>query len=272
METSKNSTRQLTLDELIYLQEDSPANPTARQENEKERKTNATCGRRCLELFESVHPVGSWERTFAGLLIGTGGWFSRRCALTWKLVGTPFNRLYLALVPSTLPTEETGCGLLLTPTTTERSEHPDEMRARAEAKGYRNGTKYNSLTSQILYGNFLPTPVVQYGGIAKKEEIEGMNKVKNGKRVQGLNLQDLAVNQMLPTPTASCWNTGTEKERPENQPTRRSELNHLMAQEAGKPSQLNPLFVEEMMGFPKNWTVSPFQNGEENQSKPTETQ
>ena len=29
--------------------------------------------------------------------------------------------------------------------------------------------------------------------------------------------------------------------------------------------------VEEMMGFPKNWTVSPFQNGAENQSKHTET-
>ena len=40
---------------------------------------------------------------------------------------------------------------------------------------------------------------------------------------------------------------------------------------AGKRSQLSPLFVEEMMGFPKNWTVSPFQSGEENQSKHMET-
>lgn len=32
-----------------------------------------------------------------------------------------------------------------------------------------------------------------------------------------------------------------------------------------------PLFVEEMMGFPKNWTALPFQSGEENQSKHTET-
>ena len=39
-------------------------------------------------------------------------------------------------------------------------------------------------------------------------------------------------------------------------------------QETGKPSQLNPLFVMEMMGFPPNWTVLPFQNGETNQSKP----
>ena len=256
METSKNLTRQLTLDELIYLQEDSPANLTAPQANEKERKTNATCGPRCLELFESVRPVGSWERTFAGLLIGTGGWFSRRCALTWKLVGTPFNRLYFQLALSTLPTDATECGLVLTPTTTERSEHPDEMRARAEAKGYRNGTQFGSLKSQILYGNLLPTPVVQYGGIAKKEEIEGMNKVKNGKRVQGLNLQDLAINQMLPTPMAQESDKITGKENQDS-------LTKLARLETGKTSQLSPLFVEEMMGFPPNWTASPFQSGDE---------
>lgn len=39
----------------------------------------------------------------------------------------------------------------------------------------------------------------------------------------------------------------------------------------GKTSQLNPRFVAEMMGFPANWTELPFLNGEQNQSKPTET-
>jgi hypothetical protein len=27
-------------------------------------------------------------------------------------------------------------------------------------------------------------------------------------------------------------------------------------------SQLNPLFVAEMMGFPPDWTILPFQSGE----------
>jgi hypothetical protein len=35
-------------------------------------------------------------------------------------------------------------------------------------------------------------------------------------------------------------------------------------QQTGKTSQLSPLFVEEMMGFPKGWTASPFQSGDEN--------
>jgi hypothetical protein len=113
-----------------------------------------------------------------------------------------------------LPTAGTEFGLLLTPTTTERSTHPDEMRARAEAKGYRNGTKYNSLMSQILYGDMLPTPLAQ-----EHDKITGK----------------------------------------ENQDS----LTKRARQLTGKTSQLSPLFVEEMMGFPKNWTVSPFQNGEE---------
>ena len=66
-------------------------------ERKGSKTTNAICGRRCLELFESVHPVGSWARTYAGLLLGTAGWFSKRCVLTWKLAGTKFNRLYFLL-------------------------------------------------------------------------------------------------------------------------------------------------------------------------------
>jgi len=218
METSKNSTRQLTLDELISSQEDSHANPTHSQESERERKTNATCGQRCCELFESVHPVGSWERTFAGLLVGMEGWYSRRCVLTWKLVGTPSNRLYFQLLVSGHHTEEIASGLLLTPTSTERCEHPDEMRARAERNGYKNGTKYNSLTSQIVYG-MLPTP--------KCQEERGNASKDRGK----FNLTN---------EVARIWKP------------------------PGKTSQLSPLFVGEMMGFPRNWTVSPFQSGDEN--------
>jgi hypothetical protein len=40
----------------------------------------------------------------------------------------------------------------------------------------------------------------------------------------------------------------------------------------GKTSQLSPQFVLEMMGFPTDWTLLPFLNGETNQSKQEETQ
>ena len=159
----------------------SPASLFRQQESGPGHPTIDISGRKCLESFERLAPPSSWRRTFAASLVGMKGWFSTRCALTWRVKDTKSSRSYFLLQASTPRTA---------------------------------GTEFGS---------------------------------------------------WLPTPTARCWNTGTEKERPADQPTRRSELNHLMAQENGKPSQLSPLFVEEMMGFPKGWTASPFQSGDENQ-------
>ena len=159
----------------------SPASPFQQQESGPGHPTIDIYGRRCLESFERLAPPMSWRRMFAASLVGMKGWFSTRCALTWKVKATKSARSYFLLQAST------------------------------------------PLTKGKEFGFWLPTV------------------------------------------TARCWNTGTEKERPADQPTRRSELNHLMAQEAGKASQLSPLFVEEMMGFPKGWTASPFQSGDESQ-------
>jgi hypothetical protein len=41
----------------------------------------------------------------------TADWYSRRCALTWKLKGTKFSRLLFQLVPKTHRTDEIGAGL-----------------------------------------------------------------------------------------------------------------------------------------------------------------
>lgn len=79
----------------------------------------------------------------------------------------------------------------------------------------------------------------------------------------GTALTAMAVNGMLPTPTASCYNTGTPADRKDGK-TRKSQLNHLIARKTGHASQLNPLFVAEMMGFPPDWTVLPFQSGGRN--------
>ena len=85
--------------------------------------------------------------------------------------------------------------------------------------------------------------------------------------------------KMLPTPNAQDWNSGTKPETYEARKQKHKMKGvalqmslRQMAMTSGKTFQLNPLFVEEMMGFPKNWTTLPFLNGETNQSKPTETQ
>ena len=176
MQTSKPLTRQLTLDELISSPAGSPASHTATPANGEASTTPATCGRRCLELSESVLPVGSWARTFSGFLLGRTGFASKRCALTWKLKGTRFNRLYFQLQGSEPHTAGLESGLL------------------------------------------------------------------------------------LPTVTATTYKGGTDKARTDGR-ERTDELKHFLSQEAGKPSQVSPLFAGDMMGFPNDWTVSPFQSG-----------
>lgn len=49
------------------------------------------------------------------------------------------------------------------------------------------------------------------------------------------------------------------------------EMSELAYRQTGQTSQLNPLFVAEMMGFLVNWSVSPFRDGEKNPSRPTAT-
>jgi len=266
METSKKQISLFGETKSTSSPEDSLANPIQQREGDSESKTNATSSPKCLEQFEKFNHVGSWAKTFGGLLVGMTGWYSKRCKLTWKLKGTKYNRSYFQLLASTPRTKETEYGLLLTPTTREEVVNLETFQKRMEK--YPNGTKMPNLASQVH--SMLPTPVASdvEGGISDPRQIK--NKGNRWVRVSdntgtefGAKLRDVA--QMLPTPTARCHNTGTKVERPKGQPSRRSELNHLVAQEAGSNSQLNPLFVEEMMGFPENWTLLPFLNGEKSQ-------
>jgi len=96
--------------------------------------------------------------------------------------------------------------------------------------------------------------------------------VKNGRYIKknkgsgaeyGPKLVDIA--GLLPTPRAGMTSGISAKGEG-------IDLPEAAKQMTGKTSQLNPPFVAEMMGFPTAWTTLPFLSGEENPSKPTETQ
>ena len=250
METSKNSTRQVTLDELIYLQGGSPANPTLLPESERAKKMIDTSGRRCCALFENAPRTTLWAKTFAALLVGMEGWSSKRCALTWKLKGTPFNRSYFQLAVSAHPTDGIESGLLLTPTTREEVMDTDKFKARMEK--YDNGTTVPNLATQVA--KMLPTPT------------EDCVSNRTKKYAQGGTPLTVAIKAMLPTPTTRDYKGANSMEHLTRESNNRNHLDQLpnaVKVVTGKSSQLNPQFVEEMMGFPENWTLSPFQNGEE---------
>lgn len=211
MKTSRQQTLPFGEDESTSSQEDSRASRSASPENERARTMTATSGRRCCEQFAKSVPAGSWARTFADLLIGRREWFSTRCSLTWKLSATKSSRLYFQLVPSTLHTAATECGLL---------------------------------------------PTVQ---------TQGLKVCKNGKTWP----MDV---KLLPMPTARDYKGESinNKFRRGLRATPGGTLPDVIST-VGNASQLSPLFLAEMMGFPPDWTVLPFLDGEPNPSKPTET-
>lgn len=166
-------------------------------------------------------------------------------------------------------------GLLLTPSTMEVPEHPDkyvatQKKRTAEGRNGQSppGNKFNTLASQVIYGGLLPTPKV--GGqesYATRAKRQGHNKAVS-------HLGSFVEFHMLPTPRSSDFKGASKQtEAKGRNPMTNSRMDAVEnGLYPGSNSQLNPRFVAEMMGFPPNWTELPFQNGETNQSKPTETQ
>jgi len=154
-------------------------------------------------------------------------------------------------------------------------EKPEKMRARAEKNGYSNGTKYGSLLSQVKYSGILPTPTsVQRDHPERVEKLKATGAKTMMSRAAGENrpnsiLDAVMFYGMLPTPKAQEARGNASKDR--GKFNLKDEVSK-MHEHDGASSQLNPLFVEEMMGFPENWTLLPFLNGETKASKPTETQ
>jgi len=193
---SKPSPHQITLDELIALQEDSPVNPFHTPASEREQQMTVTSGRRCLTLSEPLNPVGSWGRTFSELLVGQMGWYSSKCALTWNLKGTPFNRLYYQLRPLTRPTSEIAYGLLPTPMAQTREVTEEQVKARQEKYG---GTRRAMYLDHFATMGMLPTPTTQEPCTPCEVTAAGRRKMKNGSGSHSLNLGRAVA--LLPTPT-----------------------------------------------------------------------
>jgi hypothetical protein len=284
------------MEQLTLLLEGFPASPTAPQESGKVKKMSAIYGQRCAEQYARFPLVSSWAKTFAASLIGMEGWSSTRCALSWKVLGIKSRPLLYLRARSMPHINESEYGLLPTPRTADieggcvndvQVENGNYYRTNKE--GVRWGVKLRD----VVENGLLPTPMAQsrettieqtiarqkkYGGKTRAMYLEnfavmGMlptpnaaegykgSKTYNENSQMGSSLSALAGSGMLPTPTASDQYSGTAKIS-ENYP-RHTDLNNLVAQQIGKASQLNPRFVAEMMGFPSNWTESPFLNGEQ---------
>lgn len=202
---------------------------------------------------------------------------STKSVQTSKPKDIPSNRLLFQLVPSEHHTEETEFGLLPT----------------VQTQGLKQCNKKGK--TEFVPLDLLPTPNAM--DIAHKDmEINerGRRNPKKGKTDHSLGLEDMAVAKLLPTPCSIEATKFTKTINPNSQmgqgltalavngllltPTasdgiranmnmqdlkKHNKENSNLAEQiahkvGGGTSQLNPLFVEEMMGFPLMWTALPF--------------
>ena len=262
----------------------------------------ATCGRKCCEQYVKSGPLGSLART----LLESSRWFSPARRLKWEAVPLcsekitekeyssgnsspskpsaqvlsekviPSNRLLFRLVPSERPTAGTASGssqgvLLPTPRATEIVEDQENFVRRT---GDRKSGCMPNLSSMAAYRqDLLPTPMsteVRHGQRVKELKEAGKANFRSREKGQsGANgLMDyMDFHGMLPTPAAQ---DGKNSTIPKSQ-TKRQQLpgvigRNFQPSDGQDSPQLNPLFVEEMMGFPSMWTTLPFlsPNGDKN--------
>ena len=214
----------------MSLQEAFRVSPSVMPGSAEAQRMTVTSGLTCLGALTKSSPIGSFVRT----LLESSRWWSKARYLKWQikpLFSTratefqdtnserplPFNesattlavtdtkssRYLFRLAVSEPPTEGTESSssdtvLLQIPTSVQTDETPESMRARAERNGYKNGTKFGSLTSQVKYD-----PRVKEKLSYKEVTVENVR-----------DFLDPIVNSagILPTPTTIDFNTAKTTE------------------------------------------------------------
>lgn len=230
---------------LTYSQEGFLASHSQRQVSERERMMTVTSGRKCSVLYERYDPLGSLVRT----LLESYRWYNPAVRLRWKVKPLFSTRLTRKRYSSKNTLSRPYAEIL------NVKDIPSSRFLFQLAVWERrtDGTGYGLLQEDCK--KMLPTPTARsYKHGSKITDGRSRRKISQGWTME---LNDLAVSGLLPNPTrrddALC-----------NIPVM---IGQHCQQNDGKTSQLNPLFVEDMMGYPLMWTTLPFlsQNGDKSQ-------
>jgi len=267
--TSQSSTtcepsRQMDLEELTSLSAAGRANLGVRPGSNEARKMTVTSGRKWLALLESYGRAGLLGKMCAALL--TNQWGSSAAFLTWKASAMKPSHLLFQLAPSMPRTAATAFGSSprkMTPTPTA-SDHIERTSTSTE--------KMNPLTGKSVsldrFVRFWPDPETQQSGVprllhtptAKANQMapsmkernpgswwptptasEGTGAQQNAGRAGGSSLRETV--KLWATPTAAIA-VGSTCQDSKGKRDLRLEVD----------GQLNPTWVEWLMGFPEGWT------------------
>ena len=239
-------------EQLTLFPAGSPASRSALPGSEEARRMTVTSGLKCLELYRNSGPLGSLVRT----LLESSIWCSTRCTLTWKIKDTPSKRLLFRLVPSTPRTGGTDARLSgverWRQNITGEDGEPCLWKTPIASDSANREFYHNSRGEPNLSGmvKMWPTPKASdYKGCGPSGSKSAYHDLKKN------NLKGVVM--FYPTPTTGaglCGGTGNfqqlKKLKDSGQITEEERRN--MSQ--GNGGQLNPTWVEWLMGFPLGWT------------------
>ena len=230
-------------EQLTFSLGDFPASPSPWLESKKVKGTIVTYGRRCSGLSESCARVASSVRTYLeSSALPPGRWLR-----IWSVQAITSSCLILKLRLSELGTGDRECfSLRPTPNTMDALPPKSPEALKKEMTVSRPGRKQPCNLRDwvaVQEGKSLwPTPRAnEYKDTL--QSVPPSRKKDPGK----CNLtQAVAMGLMVATPCARDYRTGQRK-RYEN-PDRAYNLNDQIG------GQLNPTWVEWLMGFPPGWT------------------
>lgn len=200
-----------------------PASLFPSRELDGQRLILATGGLKCSALYGNTGPVGCLLKT----LVASSIWRSTSYSLTWRMKATKSGQLYCQLSPSARPIGGTGASSWLTPSAEDGKRGGDMVMAKKWVQGKKIPSVYQRLRTEIL-GDW-QTPRANSS---------------TGKCVHGDGGPDLQ--------TAVAWTTPVAADAQGS--TGGGQTRSLRTDTHGAGGQLNPDWVECLMGFPIGWT------------------
>ena len=195
-------------------QEDTLANLSPSQVEKKVKKIQDTSGQKCLDLSKNSDQLGLLEKMLVDTLNSVSTPYSR----TWKVKTTPQGRLVFQLLASVPNTKEKESGLWRTP------------------DAYSGGSNLNKIKEALA---------------------EGHLKRKSGHTIQIRLADQVREPRLWPTPAAHEARLGYQRRDTGKKGTQKSLSTIVIDTEGGREKttgQLNPTWVEWLMGYPTGWT------------------
>jgi len=213
-----------TSQQSMFSVEDFPVSPTPLLADVPAPTTTAISGPSSLDSFASYSPDGSWRKTCQGysqvMLDGSLERFSE----TWPRAGMTRNGTAYQRVPLAPLTREIVSGWWPTP------QAHDASNRKGQAKRVGDPARHGGWNLEDWVAKW-PTPCAVDGKYQASGDLYA--RVNQVGRQRGVSLARFW------TPDANCWKGGN----------RGNQINQQVS------GQLNPTWVEWLMGYPLGWTV-----------------